>query len=753
MSDDESIDSNEIPSDKSSDSSKEDEQKEEKALSNLKQSLNLEQKYINEKPEKQENDIKRNKIYFLENTSLNETEKNVQTTKSQKINFSDVFKTFQGNIKNETSRANLSRAVKNFGISENENEYKENGDENNKNKLKNDKRKKKEEINRIVNNYKEQKEEKKLEREASYLAVGAKITGYQGKVKSLREADVIDFTQDDPKKIRHVGQKSLKEIASSNKGNKKGKKNSDDDMNSKINQILINNNCITDDKILEQEQKELKNINPEELKRRYDELKQIRARLLQKEMENKRKAKIKSKLYHKIKKNKKIKEENDLLEQLGQIDPEAVQEYIEKKKIDRVQERMQLKHSLNSKFQKTIKRYHFDKDQQVKEAIKDNFQLRDKLLQRIQGKENDDGEYEENEDNYDENEENENDEESKEGIHEKNGEKNVIMNFDEKKDNAINNKKKEEGSINDKTGVFSMPFMKNAENLDIQNKIEKLKNKLNNTEELDDYDKIEKEDDEEESESDGNDEGVDNNDKVNKKLKNKKKNTQKAPVITKDTLKKINEDTKKINEANDKNQKVDIKFDADTLQQMINEENINEDINTFNNFLIENEINKQEFLENENKEQLEEIKKNNPEFIAGWGSWAGDGNEIKVKEFLKKKRYEEKIKRLKEQASEGKNNKFVKISNQVDQNFSQFLVQELPNDMINREQFERFNKTLIGREVNSLNLYKKLIQPKIVKKIGQIINPMTANDSTKGMQLQEIIEKVTKKKKFTKAKL
>jgi U3 small nucleolar RNA-associated protein 14 len=752
MSDDESINSNEIPSDKSSDSSIEDEQKEEKALSNLKQSLNLEQKYINQKPEKQENDIKRNKIYFLENTSLNETEKNVQTTKSQKINFSDVFKTFQGNIKNETSRANLSRAVKNFGISENENEYKENDDENNKNKLKNDKRKKKEEVNRIVNNYKEQKEEKKLEREASYLAVGEKITGYQGKVKSLREADVVDFTQDDPKKVRHVGQKSLKEIASSNKGNKKGKKNSDDDMNSKINQILINNNCITDDKILEQEQKELKNINPEELKRRYDELKQIRARLLQKEIENKRKAKIKSKLYHKIKKNKKIKEENDLLEQLGQIDPEAVQEYIEKKKIDRVQERMQLKHSLNSKFQKTIKRYHFDKDQQVKEAIKDNFQLRDKLLQRIQGKENDDDAYEENEDNYDENEENENDEESKEGIHEKNGEKNVIMNFDEKKDNTINNKKKEECSINDKTGVFSMPFMKNAENLDIQNKIEKLKNKLNNTEELDDYDKIEKED-YEESESEGNDESVDNNDKTNKKSKIKKKNTQKAPVITKDTLKKINEDTKKINEANDKNQKVDIKFDTDTLQQMINEENINEDINTFNNFLIENEINKQEFLENENKEQLEEIKKNNPEFIAGWGSWAGDDNEIKVKEFLKKKRYEEKIKRLKEQASEGKNNKFVKISNQVDQNFSQFLVQELPNDMINREQFERFNKTLIGREVNSLNLYKKLIQPKIVKKIGQIINPMTANDSTKGMQLQEIIEKVTKKKKFTKAKL
>ena len=743
MSEDESINSDEIPSDQSSDSEIEDEEKENKALSNLKNSLNLENN-VNQIPEKQENKINQNKIYYLENTSLNENEKNVQTTKSQKINFSDVFKTFQGNIKNETSRANLSRAVKNFGVSEKDKENEnEKNEENNK---KNNKSKKKEEVNRIVNNYKEEKEEKKLEREASYIAVGNEITGYQGKVKTLREADVVDFTQNDPKKVRSIGQKSLKEIAS-----KKEKKEKGEDMHSKIDKILVRNNCATDDNILEQEKKELKNINPVELKRRHDELKQIRVRLLQKEIENKRKGKIKSKLYHKIKKNKKIKEENDLLEQLGQIDPEAVQQYIEKKKVDRVQERMQLKHSLNSKFQKTIKRYHFDRDQQVKEAIKDNFQLRDKLLQKIQGKENND-EYEENEDdedNYEEEDENENDEKSKEGIYEKNGEKKIIMNFDENKDKDNKMKKKEE-EINDKTGVFSMPFMKNAEdNLDIQNKIEKLKNKLNNIEDFDDYDKIEK-DVNIESDSD---KDISDNDKKNNKLKNKNKNTQKAPVITKDTLKKINEDTKKINESNEKNKKIDIKFDADTLQQMISEENINEDINTFNNFLIENDINKKEFLENENKEQLEEIKKNNPEFVPGWGSWAGDVNEIKVKEFLKKKRYEEKIKRLKEQANEGRDNKFVKISNQIDRNFSQFLVQELPNDMTNTEQFEKYNKTLIGREVNSLNLYKKLIQPKIVKKLGQIINPMTANDSTKGMQIQEIIEKVTKKKKFTKAKL
>ena len=135
---------------------------------------------------------------------------------------------------------------------------------------------------------------------------------------------------------------------------------------------------------------------------------------------------------------------------------------------------MQLKHSLNSKFQKTIKKYHFDKDQQVKEAIKDNFHLRDKLLEKIEGKEN--------ENEISENEEIEqeeiNEENSEIGINEEGGKKVVVMNYEVQ--NKKNIKKINEDN-NNKMGVFSMPFMKNAqESLDIQNKNEKLKNKLNN---------------------------------------------------------------------------------------------------------------------------------------------------------------------------------------------------------------------------------------------------------------------------------
>ena len=726
MSDDESINSDEIPSDKSSDSSNE-EEKHDKALSKLKKTLNLENN--NTMPTKKNNEDKNNsKIYFFENTSIKEGEKNVQTTKTQKIDFSDVFRTFQGDIKNETSRANLSRAVKNFGIKEKEKEG------NNK-----------KEVNKLREEYLEKEEFKRIERETSYLNVGNEISKYQPRVKAIREADVVDFTQDNKKSVRHIGSRTVKEIAKNINKNKKNKQIKDD-LNAEIEKILKENNCVCDEQILNKEKEELKNINPEELERRYKELRQIRSRLFQKEIENRRKAKIKSKLYHKIKKNKRIKEENDLLEQLGQIDPDAVENYLNKKRIDRVQERMQLKHSLNSKFQKTIKKYHFDKDQQVKEAIKDNFHLRDKLLEKIEGKENE-NEISENEE-IEQKEKNE--ENSEIGINEEGGKKVVVMNYEVQ--NKKNIKKINEDN-NNKMGVFSMPFMKNAqENLDIQNKIEKLKNKLNNEEILDDYDKIEEKDSDNDSLNDHNKNINESN--INEINKKENKKNMKPIIITKDTINKINENTKKINENNDNKKKIDIKFDNETLQQMIDEENMNEDISMFNQFLVENDENKKEFLENENKEQLEEIKKNNPEFMPGWGTWAGEDPNIQAKEFLRKKRYNEKIRRLKEQANETNTNRFVVISNQVDNNFdTNYLVQDLPQEIKNSEQFQKYYNTLIGREVNSLNLYRKLIQPKIIKKLGQIINPMTANDSTKGMQIQEIIEKVTKKKKFTKSKL
>ena len=71
-------------------------------------------------------------------------------------------------------------------------------------------------------------------------------------------------------------------------------------------------------------------------------------------------------LGEKIKKKQNEREEIKILTQLQEVDPSAVKEYVEKKKLDRIEERLNLKHSLNSKFAKTIKKYNLHKDQNTK---------------------------------------------------------------------------------------------------------------------------------------------------------------------------------------------------------------------------------------------------------------------------------------------------------------------------------------------------------------------------------------------------
>jgi U3 small nucleolar RNA-associated protein 14 len=245
------------------------------------------------------------------------------------------------------------------------------------------------------------------------------------------------------------------------------------DLEKSIKDLLKKNKYDTDENILEQENKKLFAVNPEELKKRYEELKKMKNLLFQQERSNKRKSKIKSKLYHKIKKKQKDREENDILAQLQEIDPEGVKKYLESKKLNRIKERITQKHSFNSKFNKTIKRYNLQNDQNVKEAIKENLKLRDELLRKIKG--NDEEEDDENVDdifgsednsNYDEDEaedqddkDNESDLDLDENAH-KNDKPDVeldklLIDFNEKKEVKKNKK--------ENNGVWGMKFMqKNA---------------------------------------------------------------------------------------------------------------------------------------------------------------------------------------------------------------------------------------------------------------------------------------------------
>ena len=64
-------------------------------------------------------------------------------------------------------------------------------------------------------------------------------------------------------------------------------------------------------------------LDSSQMQARYQELAKLKSLLFKSEIKNRRVAKIKSKLYHKIKKRDKEREEKKLRDHLEMIDPEA----------------------------------------------------------------------------------------------------------------------------------------------------------------------------------------------------------------------------------------------------------------------------------------------------------------------------------------------------------------------------------------------------------------------------------------------
>ncbi len=669
---------------------------------------------------------------------------NMQSS-TNKMSFTDVLKNFDmPSMLNETQQTKLKKTLKNFV----------------KNK----------DTSKVEIKF-DDTEGKIIERSKNYDSLSKEVTKYQPKVKINREADVIDFT---------TNNQNLSFTAKSliNKSSKKDMNN----LEKSIQEILLKNKYDTEEKIIEEENKKLLQVNPEEVKQRYEELKKVKGLLFQQELKNKRQSKIKSKLYHKIKNKQKEREEKMLLEQLEEVDGDAVREYLDKKKMQRIQERIELKHSFNSKFNKTVKRYNLHKDDNVKEAIKENFKLRDELMKKIKGQDEDEEDYEDGEDQEmsEDVEKSQGDEIDSENdqnnqIEEEIDEEKLLINFNENQSDHDGDDNKEKAK-----GVWAMKFMQNA---DLQSKLKDVLHEIDSDEEFN-YDS----DDSEITKPKGkiskinkfkkqkveSDQESENQNTSNLKGKNLLTNARRKNVIqqehegedarktknfkndkslvenisgnkkniTAQTLNELNDDAKQMIRPEDSK----VNLNADDIKKLIQMEEINEDEEMFNKFLVQNDDNKKEFLE-ESKPKLQE----NTKILSGWGSWAGDTKVLNAKEFLRKKRQQEFEKKKQSQVSE--NPSHVKVNNTFDKKFSNYMVKELPNNVKSQEQFEKLNGTNVGREWNSLTMYKKLIQPNVVKKIGQIIEPMRINDNTCAKKLCDIIEKATKKKQRTKAKI
>ena len=123
-------------------------------------------------------------------------------------------------------------------------------------------------------------------------------------------------------------------------------------------------------------------LDSNQMQQRYSELSKLKSLLFKNEIKNRRVAKIKSKLYHKIKNRDKDREEKKLRDHLELIDPEAAALYREKEELKKVEERLRVRHGAQSKFAKNLKRFKNMDDKDTRDAYHKVIQERNALVHK-----------------------------------------------------------------------------------------------------------------------------------------------------------------------------------------------------------------------------------------------------------------------------------------------------------------------------------------------------------------------------------
>lgn len=179
-------------------------------------------------------------------------------------------------------------------------------------------------------------------------------------------------------------------------------------------------------KIADFEEESEKFLTPEELEQRRGELAKIRSLQLYKELKHKHAKKIKSRKYRKMLKRAQDKEKLSI-EELAVVDPEKYKKLLEERELDRIKERLTLKHSNKSKW---AKRAIKQKDLNIRQAVQDQIQQGVELRRKISSVHDTDSESDSSDSDNDDQ-----------------------MNLDDAYDDAMGNEEK---------GIHGLKFMKRA---------------------------------------------------------------------------------------------------------------------------------------------------------------------------------------------------------------------------------------------------------------------------------------------------
>lgn len=124
-------------------------------------------------------------------------------------------------------------------------------------------------------------------------------------------------------------------------------------------------------------------IDASQLEARYQQLSKTKHLLFRQELKNKRIKKIKSKLYHKLKKKDKVRDQNKLRSYIEEIDPEAAEGLAKNDELKMAEERLRLRHGGHKKWARDMRRFKGKmEDKETREQYHEMIREKNLLKQR-----------------------------------------------------------------------------------------------------------------------------------------------------------------------------------------------------------------------------------------------------------------------------------------------------------------------------------------------------------------------------------
>ncbi|KAJ3220880.1 hypothetical protein HDU81_011128 [Chytriomyces hyalinus] len=128
-----------------------------------------------------------------------------------------------------------------------------------------------------------------------------------------------------------------------------------------------------------------------------------------------------------------------------------------------------------------------------------------------------------------------------------------------------------------------------------------------------------------------------------------------------------------------------------------------------------------DFEEEKSKTMASDAPKVVDETLPGWGNWAGDGMKVKKNVFVKVVKTGDTVEASKRKDAKLKD---VIINERRMKKANKYLANDLPFGFESREQYEQAIRMPLGVEWNTTSSHSKLVAPKVVTRMGTIINPL-----------------------------